>query len=54
MMFWQMLFSNSQNADVLIVYGAKYNQAILEGQYWRFVTPIFLHAEHSTPGPEYA
>ena len=37
-------FSNSQNADVLIAYGAKYNQAILEGQYWRFVTPIFLHA----------
>jgi len=36
-------FSNSQNADVLIAYGAKYNQAILEGQYWRFVTPVFLH-----------
>ena len=37
-------YSNSQNADVLIAYGAKYNQAILEGQCWRFVTPIFLHA----------
>jgi len=37
-------FSNSENADVLIAYGAKYNQAILEGQYWRFVTPVFLHA----------
>ena len=37
-------FSNNQNAYVLIAYGAKYNQAILEGQYWRFVTPIFLHA----------
>ena len=37
-------FSNSQNGDVLIAYGAKYNQAILDGQYWRFVTPIFLHA----------
>jgi membrane associated rhomboid family serine protease len=37
-------FSNSQNADVLIAFGAKYNQAILAGQYWRFVTPIFLHA----------
>ena len=36
-------FSNSQNADILVAYGAKYNQAILEGQYWRFVTPIFLH-----------
>ncbi len=36
--------SNSQNGDVLVAYGAKYNDAILEGQYWRFVTPIFLHA----------
>jgi len=42
--FLANVFSNSQNADVLIAYGAKYNQAILEGQYWRFVTPIFLHA----------
>lgn len=38
------VFSNSENADVLVAYGAKYNQAILEGQYWRFITPIFLHA----------
>jgi rhomboid protease GluP len=38
------VFSNSENADVLVAYGAKYNQAILEGQYWRFVTPVFLHA----------
>jgi membrane associated rhomboid family serine protease len=37
-------FSNSQNADVLVAYGAKYNDAILHGQYWRFITPIFLHA----------
>lgn len=38
------VLSNSQDADVLITYGAKYNQAILVGQYWRFITPIFLHA----------
>jgi membrane associated rhomboid family serine protease len=38
------VFSNSENADVLVAYGAKYNEAILEGQYWRFVTPVFLHA----------
>ncbi len=38
------VFSNSQNADVLVAYGAKYNDAIIQGQYWRFVTPIFLHA----------
>ena len=38
------VFSNSENADVLVAYGAKYNEAILAGQYWRFVTPVFLHA----------
>lgn len=38
------VFADSQNADVLIAYGAKFNDAILKGQYWRFVTPIFLHA----------
>jgi rhomboid protease GluP len=29
---------------VLITYGAKDNALILQGQYWRFITPIFLHA----------
>lgn len=38
------VFADTQNADVLIRYGAKYNDAIIAGQYWRFITPIFLHA----------
>lgn len=45
------IFNNAVNVHdndalttVLIRYGAKDNNPILYGQYWRFVTPIFLHA----------
>jgi membrane associated rhomboid family serine protease len=38
------VFNNTQNANVLVTYGAKDNSSILAGQYWRFITPIFLHA----------
>jgi membrane associated rhomboid family serine protease len=38
---------NVQNNDVvamiLITYGAKDNGLMVAGQYWRFITPIFLH-----------
>jgi rhomboid protease GluP len=34
---------NDAIATVLITYGAKDNDLILHGQYWRFITPIFLH-----------
>lgn len=34
---------NDAIAKVLITYGAKDNDLILSGQYWRFITPIFLH-----------
>ncbi len=33
----------SQNPETLMQYGAKYNPAILEGEWWRFFTPIVLH-----------
>jgi len=35
---------NNALSSVLIAFGAKDNDLILQGQYWRFVTPIFLHA----------
>ncbi len=35
---------NDALSSVLITYGAKENTLIINGQYWRFVTPVFLHA----------
>ena len=30
-------------SKMLITDGAKYNTLIIQGQYWRFITPVFLH-----------
>jgi len=38
------LKGGSQNTLVLLRYGAKDSGLIWEGQYWRLITPIFLHA----------
>ena len=35
---------NDALTSVLLTYGAKDNALIRQGQYWRFVMPIFLHA----------
>lgn len=31
--------------ELLMLFGAKINIKIIQGQYWRFITPIFLHAD---------
>jgi len=30
--------------DLLTIYGAKVNSLILNGEYWRFISPMFLHS----------
>jgi membrane associated rhomboid family serine protease len=35
---------NNALASVLIACGAKDNELMVRGQYWRFITPVFLHA----------
>src|SRR5699024_10739605 len=37
------LQGGSMQSDVLIQFGAKYNPAIADGQWWRLVTSMFLH-----------
>jgi rhomboid protease GluP len=37
------LAGGSTNTAVLLEFGAKFNPLILEGEWWRFITPMFLH-----------
>ncbi|WP_043933882.1 rhomboid family intramembrane serine protease [Bacillus sp. EB01] len=37
------LFGGSTNPSTLIQFGAKFNPLILQGEWWRFFAPIFLH-----------
>ncbi|MEH7074038.1 rhomboid family intramembrane serine protease [Neobacillus drentensis] len=40
---WLQLHGGSTNTSTLIKYGAKVNQLIIDGEWWRFITPVFLH-----------
>jgi rhomboid protease GluP len=33
----------SENSSTLVEFGAKFNPLIITGEWWRFITPIFLH-----------
>lgn len=39
----QMLTRNSLGGDLLSSYGIKSNTAILRGEFWRLITPMWLH-----------
>ena len=41
--FWLQVHGGSTNTSTLIKYGAKVNQLIVDGEWWRFITPVFLH-----------
>jgi len=40
---WLQMNGGSTNTSTLIKYGAKVNQLIYDGQWWRLITPIFIH-----------
>jgi membrane associated rhomboid family serine protease len=46
-----MWLSGGANGEVLLAFGAKRNDLIHAGQWWRFVTPVFLHVHLPGLGP---
>jgi rhomboid protease GluP len=39
----QLLSESALGNDILVIYGARINEAILAGELWRFLTPALLH-----------
>jgi rhomboid protease GluP len=39
----QLASESLLGTDILILYGARINEAILAGELWRFLTPALLH-----------
>ncbi|MFD2046070.1 rhomboid family intramembrane serine protease [Ornithinibacillus salinisoli] len=37
------MMGSSTNTETLITYGAKYNPAIIDGEWWRIISSMFLH-----------
>ncbi len=44
LLFLYSQLSGLSYGELILTYGAKINSNILNGEYWRFITPVFLHA----------